>query len=100
MPLLLRLPFANRASDSGDLYIDFNQNHLTFPVHSWISKLRPGSFIPLQILHMHHILHPAYHAMFFASCCLRIAPWLIVVPFACVLALGRAGRRVRDRGTY
>ena len=35
----------------------------------------------------------------FASCCLRIAPWLIVSPFACVLALGRAGRRVRDRGT-
>ena len=34
----------------------------------------------------------------FASCCLRIAPWLIVSPFACVLALGRAGRRVRDRG--
>ena len=35
----------------------------------------------------------------FASCCLRIAPWLIVVSFACVLALGRSGRRVRDRGT-
>ena len=34
----------------------------------------------------------------FASCCLRIAPWLIVVPFACVLVLGRAGRRVHDRG--
>ena len=27
----------------------------------------------------------------FASCCLRIAPWLIVVSFSCVLALGRAG---------
>ena len=26
------LPFPNRASDSGDLYIDFNQNQLTFPV--------------------------------------------------------------------
>ena len=25
-------PFPNRASDSGDLYIDFNRNHLTFPV--------------------------------------------------------------------
>ena len=34
----------------------------------------------------------------FASCCLRIAPWLIVVSFACVLALGRARRRVRVRG--
>ena len=36
----------------------------------------------------------------FASCCLRIAPWLIVGSFACVLALGRARRRVRDRGTH
>ena len=26
------LPFPNRASDFGDLYIDFNRNHLTFPV--------------------------------------------------------------------
>ena len=25
-------PFANRASDSGDLYIDFDRNHLIFPV--------------------------------------------------------------------
>ena len=43
-----------------------------FQWHSWISKLRPGSFFPFQILHMHHILHPAYHTMF-ASCCLSIA---------------------------
>ena len=32
MPYLFCLPFSNRASDSGDLYIDFNRNHLTFPV--------------------------------------------------------------------
>ena len=30
-----------------------------FQWHSWISKLRPGSIIPCQILHMHHISHPA-----------------------------------------
>ena len=36
----------------------------------------------------------------FASCCLRIAPWLIVIFFVCVLALGRVGRRVRDRGSF
>ena len=29
-----------------------------------ISMLRPGSFIPLQIMHMHRIPHPAYHTMF------------------------------------
>ena len=32
MPYLFCLPFPNRASNSGDLYIDFNRNHLTFPV--------------------------------------------------------------------
>ena len=31
----------------------------TFQWHSWISMLRPGSIIPCQILHMHHISHPA-----------------------------------------
>ena len=32
VPYLFCLPFPNRASDSGDLYIDFNRNHLTFPL--------------------------------------------------------------------
>ena len=32
MPYLFCLPFPNRAFDSGDLYIDFNRNHLNFPV--------------------------------------------------------------------
>src|SRR3954471_9665829 len=32
MSFLYCLPFANRASDSGDLYIDFNRNHLIYPV--------------------------------------------------------------------
>ena len=35
-----------------------------FQWHSWISMLRPGSIIPFQIMHMHHIPHPAYHTMF------------------------------------
>ena len=30
-----------------------------FQWHSWISNLRLGSIIPCQILHMHHISHPA-----------------------------------------
>ena len=35
-----------------------------FQWHSWISKLRLGLIIPFQIMHMHRIPHPAYHAMF------------------------------------
>ena len=36
----------------------------SFQWHSCISKLRTSSIIPFQIMHMHHIPHPAYHAMF------------------------------------
>ena len=43
-----------------------------FQWNSCISKLRPGSIIPCQILHMYPIPHPEYHTMF-ASCCLSIA---------------------------
>ena len=32
MPYLFCLPFPNRASNSCDLYINFNRNNLTFPV--------------------------------------------------------------------
>ena len=70
----------------------------SFQWHSWISKLRPGSIFTFRNMHMHHISHPACHAMF----CIMLlvhCTWLIEFPFACVLALCRAGRRVRDRGT-
>ena len=56
-----------------------------FQWHSWISKLRPGSIIPFQILHMHHIPHPAYHTMF-ASYCLRFAHGWLCLPLVVVLA--------------
>ena len=69
----------------------------SFQWHYWFSKLRPGSIIHFQIMHMHRIPHPACHALFrimlFVHC-----TWLIVSPFACCSCLGRAGRRVRDRG--
>ena len=53
------------------------QINSSFQRHSWISKLRPGSFIPFQIMPMHHILHPAYHTMF-ASCCCHVHMLAIV----------------------
>ena len=59
-----------------------------FQWHTWISMLRTGSFIPCQILHMHHISHPAYHTMF-ASCCLCIARGWLCSLLLVVLVLGR-----------
>ena len=41
-------------------FISFSSDIISpFQWHTWISKLRPGLFIPCQILHMHHISHPA-----------------------------------------
>ena len=47
--------------------------------HSWFAKLIPCSSFFFRSTHMHRISHLAYHACI-ASCCLCIAPWLIVVP--------------------
>ena len=80
---LFCLPFANRASVSGDLYIDFDRNHLiiSLPEHAY------ASHIISCISHMFCIMLLAHISL------------LIVVPFVCVLVLGRSGRRVRERGT-
>ena len=70
----------------------------SFQRHSWFAKLRPGSIFSFRSMHMHCISHPAYHAMFcimLLAHCTMIDCW----SFACVLALGRARRRVRGRGT-
>ena len=70
----------------------------SFQRNTWFAKLRPGSILPFRSTHMHCISHPAYHAMF----CIMLLAHCTVIDcwsFACVLALGRARRRVRDRGT-
>ena len=81
MSFLFCLPFANRASVSGDLYIDFNRNHIIFPVaylvfqvDALIISLSSGACICIA----YHVLHIM---SCFASRCLCITPWLIVGPF-------------------
>ena len=57
----------------------------------------PWSFFPFRSMHMHCISHPACHVMF----CIMLLVHCTVIDccsIACVLALGRAGRRVRYRG--
>ena len=77
------------------LLIEINSS---FQWCSWFSKLRLDSIFSFWSTHMHLILHPAYHAMF---CIMLLVHCTVVdcVSLACVLALGRARRRVRDRGT-
>ena len=71
----------------------------SFQWHTLFAKLMPSSFFPFRSTHMHCISHPAYHVMF---CIMLLAHCTVVdcVSFACVLALGRAGRRVRERGSH
>ena len=79
MPLLFCLPFANRASDSGDLYINFDRNQLIFQASlalpSWglVQSFPSGAGICIAY-------YIPYIMPCFASCCLCIAPWLIVFP--------------------
>ena len=70
----------------------------SFQRHTWFSKLRPCSIVSFRSTHRHRISHPAYDAMF---CIMLLVHCTVVdcVSLACVLALGRARRRVRDRGT-
>ena len=68
----------------------------SFQRRTWFAKLRPGSIFSFRSTHMHCILHPAYHVMF----CIMLLVHCTVIDcwsFACVLALVRAGRQVRDR---
>ena len=68
----------------------------SFQWHSWIYKFRPGSIIPCQIIHMHHIPHLAYHTMF--MCWLFI---MLCVSFRCLLLRVGSGNVVfvRTRST-
>ena len=46
-------------------FLSFSSDFISsFQWHTWISKLKSGSCIPCQIMHMHRIPHPAYHTMF------------------------------------
>ena len=80
---LICLPFANRASVSSDLYIDFNRNHLLFPVAllDFQVEVRFNHSFPNHA----YASHPAYHTMFmywlftmlcasFRCCFFRLVP--------------------------
>ena len=73
VPYLNRLPFTNRASDSGDLYIDFNRNHLIIPAAYLVCQVDALFIIfpsEARICIAYHISHIM---TCIASCCLCIA---------------------------
>ena len=71
--------FANHASVSGDPYVDFDRNHSLFSMACLVCQVDAMIiFFPsgVSICIAHHILHSM---ACLASCCLCIAPWLIIV---------------------
>ena len=97
VPYLFCLPFPNRASDSGDIYINFSQNHLTFLVALLDFQIEARSIhsFPNHAYASHIASRISYHVCIML---LEHCTWLIVFPFVCCSCLGRAGRRVRERG--
>ena len=82
---LFCLPFANRASDSGDLYIDFDRNHLIFPVACLVCQVTAMFiiFLPEHAYASHIISRISY---MFCIMLLVHFPWLIVVPLLVFLS--------------
>ena len=77
VPYLFCLPFPNRASDSGDLYIDFNRNQLLFPVALLVFQVEVMFILsfPNLAYASHTAFRISYHVciMLFEHC-----TWLIV----------------------
>ena len=85
MSFLFCLSFANRASVFGDLYIDFDQNHLIFLVACLVCQVRALFIIFLpEHAYASHIIS----CISFMYCIMLLVhfPWFIVVPLLVFLS--------------
>src|SRR4051812_28476106 len=84
MSFLFCLSFANRASDSGDLYVDFNRNHLIYPAAYLVCQdyICFILFLPEHAYALHttsrischvHVLVVYYVVCLFPGCFLSLA---------------------------
>ena len=98
MPYLFCLPFPNRASDSGDPYIDFNWNHPTFPVAllDFQVESRFSHSLPNLAYASHIASCISYHVciMLFEHC-----TWLIVFRLLVVLVWVEPGDKFENEET-
>ena len=88
VPLLFCLPFANCASDSGDLYINFDRNQLIFPAallvyqfEAWFNLFLPEHAYALHITSRIscHVLHHVACALHCGWLCLPLLVFLLWV---------------------
>ena len=84
MSYLFCLPFPNRASDSGDLYIDFNRNHITFPVALLDFQVEDRFNYSLSNLAyaLHIASRIAYHV-----CIMLLEPCTLLIVFLLIVCL-------------
>ena len=70
---LFCLPFANRASDSGDLYIDFDWNQLIFPSALLVCQVEAWFNLSLQkhAYALHITSHISCHILHHVACALH-----------------------------
>ena len=73
VPSLFCLPFANRASVSGDLYIDFNQNHLIFPAAHLVCQVYAQFILslPKHAYALHITSRMSCHVLHHVACALH-----------------------------
>ena len=86
MPYLFRLSFPNRASDSGDLYIDFNRNQPLFPVAllDFHVEDRFNHFFPNHAYALHIASHMSCIVLHHVACASHVVD---CVMFACCLVV-------------
>ena len=80
-PFLFCLPFANRASVSGDLHIDFNRNHLIFPAAYLVCQVDALFiifFLPEPAYALHITSRISCHVLHHVACALH-RDWLLVL---------------------
>ena len=94
---LNRLPFPNRNSDSGVLYIIFKRFHLIFPVAhlDFHVEARFMHFLSYLAFCIPHRIPHSISSLHHIAWSLHVVDCVLV---ACLSFLGRAGRWVRYRG--
>ena len=97
---LFCMSFANRASVFVDIYIyiDFDWNHSIFPVACLVCQVDAMIiFFPSGVPYAVHVV-PCIpcHVLHHVARALHRESMIDFCSIACVLALGRAGRRVRE----
>ena len=87
VPLLFCLPFANRASISGDLHINFDRNQLMFPAVLLVCEVEAwfNLSLPKHAYALHITSRISCHVLHHVACALHRGwlwfPWLVFLPW-------------------